>query len=215
MIVPQENTITISPIGILDENLIKGINLEVNRVFGFRTEIERLLDNIDFALDTSRNQYHSTALLEKLADLASPKAAKILAITKVDLFIPILTHVYGRVGITELPEGISLTAEDFPYMSAKQLKGEVVHFRSIDDLPEEAHIDKQALKLWGDKSDLDIPLFAGSNFLGSLTFNSVEKEIDWPEDIEIVVPSTVAPSSSSRRNDSPPLMNGKTAPESM
>ncbi len=96
MILPQEKTITISPIGILDEILIKGIRLEINRVFGFGTEIEILLDNIDFAFDTTRNQYHSTAVLEKLADLASPKAVKILAITEVDLFIPILTHVYGE-----------------------------------------------------------------------------------------------------------------------
>lgn len=96
MISQAEHTILISTIGDPDPELSKPISREAHRLFGYPTEIMPLLQDVDFALDTARNQYHSTLILEKLASKAPPHAVKILAITHVDLFIPILTHVYGE-----------------------------------------------------------------------------------------------------------------------
>lgn len=76
--------------------LCDAIGREAERIFGYRTEIKPLLADVDFALDTKRRQYHSTPILEKLAALAPPRAIKLIAITRVDLFIPILTHIYGE-----------------------------------------------------------------------------------------------------------------------
>jgi len=72
------------------------MNKQVSRIFGYSAETVPLLLNLDFALDTSRNQYHSTLILEKLAGLAPPWAIRVLGIAQVDLFIPILTYVYGE-----------------------------------------------------------------------------------------------------------------------
>ncbi len=88
--------IIISPIEDFDSNLIRLVGREVHRTFGFRTQIMPLMQHVDFALDSGRNQYHSTAIIGKLADLVPSQAIKILAITRVDLYIPILTHVYGE-----------------------------------------------------------------------------------------------------------------------
>jgi archaemetzincin len=88
--------IIISPIEDFDSNLIRLVAREVHRTFGFRTQIRPLMQHVDFALDSGRNQYHSTAIIGKLADLVPSQAIKILAITRVDLYIPILTHVYGE-----------------------------------------------------------------------------------------------------------------------
>ena len=96
MISQPEHIIVISTIGDLDTDLSKPISREVSRIFGYRTEIMPLLQDVDFALDTGRNQYHSTPILEKLANKAPSQTIKVLAITEVDLFIPILTHVYGE-----------------------------------------------------------------------------------------------------------------------
>ncbi len=60
------------------------------------TEIRPLLQDVSFAFDAGRDQYNSTMILEKLASKAPSHALKILAITNVDLFIPVLTHVYGE-----------------------------------------------------------------------------------------------------------------------
>jgi archaemetzincin len=51
---------------------------------------------MDFAFDPVRAQYHSTPILEELARMAPSHALKVVGVTKVDLFIPILTHVYGE-----------------------------------------------------------------------------------------------------------------------
>jgi archaemetzincin len=96
LITPSPHTILISPIGDVDRTIIEAANTEIGRVYGFRTETAILLDEIEFAFDNERNQYYSTPILEKLADQAPSHVLKVLGITRVDLFIPILTHVYGE-----------------------------------------------------------------------------------------------------------------------
>jgi archaemetzincin len=62
----------------------------------------------DFAYDPARGQYGSIAILEMLARLCPEDAWKLLAVTTRDLFIPVLTFVFGqaqlggRVGVVSL-----------------------------------------------------------------------------------------------------------------
>ena len=66
------------------------------------------LPSADFAFDPSRRQYSSIAVLEMLSAACPPDAAKLLAVTGRDLFIPVLTFVYGqaqlggRIGVVSL-----------------------------------------------------------------------------------------------------------------
>jgi archaemetzincin len=66
------------------------------------------LPEIDFAYDAGRNQYASSAVLESLSRAVPADAAKLLAVTGRDLFIPVLTFVFGqaqlngRVGLVSL-----------------------------------------------------------------------------------------------------------------
>jgi archaemetzincin len=96
LIPPNEHTIVISPIGDLEHLPINPIQIGIQQIFHCRTEIVSLITDLNFALDPGRNQYHSSLILEKLADFAPDHAVKVLAICYVDLFIPILTHVYGE-----------------------------------------------------------------------------------------------------------------------
>ena len=88
--------IIISPIGHFDPQLIMDVGREVHRITGYSFLTASVLQEIDFAFDSSRDQHFSTPILENLADLAPPGTIKILAICSVDLFIPILTYVYGE-----------------------------------------------------------------------------------------------------------------------
>ncbi len=62
----------------------------------------------DFAYDAARDQYASISVLESLARAIPADAAKLLAVTERDLFIPVLTFVFGqaqlngRVGVVSL-----------------------------------------------------------------------------------------------------------------
>lgn len=109
------HTILISPIGDSETELYNPISREVTRIYGYPTEVMPLLQDVDFAFDAGRNQYYSTMILEKLAIKTPSRALKTLAITHVDLFIPVLTHVYGEaqlggrtciISIYRLKEGL-------------------------------------------------------------------------------------------------------------
>ena len=92
----REHSILISPVGELSAELIEAVSGGIKQVFGFSTETNPILQDLSFALDDNRNQYHSTAILDRLAATIPPHTVRVLAIAQVDLFIPILTHVYGE-----------------------------------------------------------------------------------------------------------------------
>jgi archaemetzincin len=66
------------------------------------------LPPVNFAHDAARGQYASAAILEMLLDRLPADARKLLAVTGCDLFIPVLTFVFGqaqlggRVGVVSL-----------------------------------------------------------------------------------------------------------------
>ena len=49
-----------------------------------------------FALDTRRNQYHATAILRRIRDLEPDQDVRVIGVTRLDLFVPILTFVFGE-----------------------------------------------------------------------------------------------------------------------
>lgn len=91
-----EKKIIIAPIGEQDSSLIRQIGLEITQRFRYPIENLTLISDINFAFDKVRGQYCSTVILERLAGLAPENAVKIIAIVSEDIFIPILTHVYGE-----------------------------------------------------------------------------------------------------------------------
>jgi archaemetzincin len=88
--------ILIAPIGEFDPELVAAIGRDVQRVFRAEVHTAPLLSDVSFAFDAGRSQYHSTTILQRLAEASPPDALKVIALTEVDLFIPILTHVYGE-----------------------------------------------------------------------------------------------------------------------
>jgi archaemetzincin len=66
------------------------------------------LPSIDFAYDPARNQYASIAVLEMLIRECPKDAHKLLAITERDLFIPVLTFVYGQAQLGGRVGAVSL-----------------------------------------------------------------------------------------------------------
>ncbi len=52
--------------------------------------------DLERAYDRYRNQYHSTDFLSQLLDARPDDGVRILGVTDLDLFIPILTYVFGE-----------------------------------------------------------------------------------------------------------------------
>lgn len=66
------------------------------------------LPTVDFAFDAPRNQYASIPALEMATELCPEDAVKMLAVTERDLFIPVLTFVFGHAQLGGRAAVISL-----------------------------------------------------------------------------------------------------------
>lgn len=93
---PSQNKILISPVGIDEPALLDQLREKVSTVFGYPVRICDLLNDIEFAYSPERNQYNSTAINDKLSETAPTDCLKVIAVCKKDLFIPILTYVFGE-----------------------------------------------------------------------------------------------------------------------
>ena len=65
-------------------------------VFGHPIGLRPRSLDTSFALDLTRNQFFSTAILQRLESLAEKSDCRLLGVTTVDLFVPVLTFVFGE-----------------------------------------------------------------------------------------------------------------------
>lgn len=84
------------PIGDLDERLLE--NLAGALTDSLRVPCRILEPPLDprFAFHPERGQYHSSELLAAMQPYAENRAWRVLGVTAVDLYIPILTFVFGE-----------------------------------------------------------------------------------------------------------------------
>jgi archaemetzincin len=75
---------------------LEGLAAKVEGVFGMTTDVLPSVLRIDRAFDQSRRQYNSTALLALLINQSAPTGTKHILIVDVDLYIPVLTFVFGE-----------------------------------------------------------------------------------------------------------------------
>jgi archaemetzincin len=84
------------PIGDLDARMLKPLAPALADSFRVPCRIlERRLDP-QFAFHPERGQYHSSEILQAMQRYAADGAWRVLGITAVDLYIPILTFVFGE-----------------------------------------------------------------------------------------------------------------------
>jgi len=76
--------------------LVDPVVRRLERTLGLPVRIQRPWFDPEECFDASRGQYRSTLLLERLLAAPPDGAVRRLGITSVDLFIPILTFVFGE-----------------------------------------------------------------------------------------------------------------------
>ena len=84
------------PIGELDARLLRAVAPAL--ADSFRVPCRILVRGLDprFAFHPVRGQYHSSELLQAMQRYAADGAWRVLGVTAVDLYIPILTFVFGE-----------------------------------------------------------------------------------------------------------------------
>ena len=82
--------------GQMDGSLLNRVQTHIEKVFHCRTRVRIRKGSIPLAFDPNRKQHSSTVILRWLLEGLPRDARKVLAVTDRDLFIPILTFVFGE-----------------------------------------------------------------------------------------------------------------------
>jgi len=86
----------ILPIGNVDEGLLKDLWPAIEETFRIPCKVLPLRLDPEFAFHGERQQYHSSEILRRMQSFLTPDSWRILGISAVDLYIPILTFVFGE-----------------------------------------------------------------------------------------------------------------------
>ena len=93
-----------------------------------------------------------------------------------------ITHVAAAEYAPPVPAGTELPAAITPWVFEKLAKHEIIAFSNLDDLPDEANIDKQAFLEWGIRANLSIPIFITGNVTHIIAINSTKNDRAWPKE---------------------------------
>ncbi len=89
--------IRLIPLHPVSVELIGSLIRPLRSMFLTDVSVEPIMDSIvDKVLDESRGQYNSTEIIVELLRCYPLANAKIAGITSVDLFVPVLTYVFGE-----------------------------------------------------------------------------------------------------------------------
>ncbi|HUJ94169.1 MAG TPA: archaemetzincin family Zn-dependent metalloprotease [Terriglobales bacterium] len=84
------------PIGKLDDNLLRGLQGGIPQFVDVLCEVLPPVPDPAPALHSERQQYHSSEILRRMQDLVTRRTWRLLGVTSLDLYIPILTFVFGE-----------------------------------------------------------------------------------------------------------------------
>lgn len=88
--------ITIISFGLLGQDILRAVSAEVTNKFSLPVATRQEHLDLSEFYDPSRRQYNGNSLLKKLDDEYSADSCKTIGLFSVDLFIPILTYIFGQ-----------------------------------------------------------------------------------------------------------------------
>jgi archaemetzincin len=93
---PSDSVIYLLPVGDLPEKMLSPVIQAVEKAYGYPCLVHPALPLPLNSYDPDRNQYYSTAILKRMLKHLPKNALKVLGITSVDLFIPIMKFIFGE-----------------------------------------------------------------------------------------------------------------------
>lgn len=88
--------IDIVPIGEIADLLLASLKQSLSQTFRIQARVRKRAFDIPPVYDSVRNQYNSSGLLLQVIKDIPAETLKILAVTELDLFIPIFTFLFGE-----------------------------------------------------------------------------------------------------------------------
>ena len=125
------------PIGMIDGRLLEELGPALAR--RFRMPCELLPDGFDpeFAFHPERQQYHSSEIIARMQSAVGPETWRVLGVTSSDLYIPILTFVFGEAQLSGFCAVVSthrLTQEFYGLQPDRELLRERLLKEAVHEL---------------------------------------------------------------------------------
>ena len=87
---------TLVGLGVVPRELLVELGSSLRQLFGPATFVGPAQQAPAYAFNKDRQQYHSTAILRRLAQLRAASAGLVLGVTEVNLFVPDAPFVFGE-----------------------------------------------------------------------------------------------------------------------
>ena len=100
--------VTICPIGTIDRVILEHLIECISARCGIECRISPGMDNPNYAYNEARGQYDSKVILKYLVQNCPPNTLRMIGVTRVDLYVPILKYVFGLAQIDGPCAAISL-----------------------------------------------------------------------------------------------------------
>ncbi len=84
------------PIGNVDDGLLKDLRPAIAEILSVPCQVLPVRLDPEFAFHGERQQYHSSEILQRMQSFLTPDSWRMLGVAAVDLYIPILTFVFGE-----------------------------------------------------------------------------------------------------------------------
>lgn len=99
--------ILLVPVGSIDPAVLQWLSMALRDTMRMPCEVSSVRIDPAETFNPARRQYHSTEILSRVAALPGAGSKQILGVASVDLFIPILTFVFGEAQLGKTAAVIS------------------------------------------------------------------------------------------------------------
>lgn len=131
----ESRHITIVTFGFFKAEILEGVAGVVNREFHYPVAMKEAHIDLGVFYDAGRRQYNGNDLLKKMTMFWEQDAVKNIGLFSVDLFIPILTYIFGQAylgGYSAIASTFRLGNERYgmksdEHLFLERLSKEVIH----------------------------------------------------------------------------------------
>jgi archaemetzincin len=88
--------VAVAPVGPAPGDVLSAVEAALGEAFGLEVRRLAAIEEPALAFRPERGQWSSVAFLEVLLSRVPPGASRVLGVTERDLFVPVLTFVYGQ-----------------------------------------------------------------------------------------------------------------------
>jgi archaemetzincin len=88
--------IFLAPVNFSNKAILKKLQKDLSKIFFAEVELLELNLDISDTYSPERKQYYSTRILEKAISKTEDYEGKILLLTELDIYVPVLTFIFGE-----------------------------------------------------------------------------------------------------------------------